>query len=119
MNELVISWKNLLKMQAQCDASLLNEVFDEVRVITTYYSNFWDVTSFFHTQTKVNLIDKIQIVSFFIMLGGRVELDSHIHDFVDWQHLWNYMYEHRYISKEDYDFLCGYWISDGKIRKRT
>lgn len=25
------------------------------------------------------------------MLRGRVELDSHVHDFVDWCHLWNYI----------------------------
>ena len=117
MSELVITEKNLLKSQQICDANLLNEILEEVNVVITSQSNFWNVTSFFHTKTEVALIDKINVVSYFIMNGGRVELDSHMHDFVDWQHLWNYMFEHQYISKNEYDYLCGYWVAKTQITK--
>ena len=58
MSELVITEKNLLKLQQICDANLLNEILEEVNVVITSQSNFWDVTSFFHTKTEVALIDK-------------------------------------------------------------
>lgn len=59
MSELVITEKNLLKLQQICDANLLNEILEEVNVVITSQSNFWDVTSFFHTKTEVALIDNL------------------------------------------------------------
>ena len=115
MSELIITEKKLLEIQEKCDSKLLNLILDEVKVITTQQSNFWDVTTFFRNESKVNLVDKIQVVSLFAMLGGRVELDSHMHDFADWCHLWNYMKEHRYISDDDYVFLCNHWMENGRI----
>lgn len=118
MNELIISWRNLLEIQRQCDPQLLNSIFEEVNVITTQQSNFWDTTSFFQNNSDVCIIDKVQVVSLFAMLGGRVELDSHMHDFVDWHRLWNYMEEHHYISSDDYDFLHNHWMENGRVVKK-
>lgn len=118
MNELVISCRNLLEMQRQCDTQLLNSIFEEVNVITTQQSNFWDTTSFFHNRSEVNIVDKVQVVSLFTMLGGRVELDSHIHDFADWYRLWNYMVAHHYITDDDYEFLHNHWMENGVVERR-
>ena len=119
MSELVISKRLLSFLRFNCEQSLLSDVLQEVEVIETKNSNFWDVTTFFKVNSKVKLIDKIQVVSYFIMNGGRVELDSHRHDFVDWVHLWNYMYEHKYIDKSDYDNLCNHWPYEGVITRMS
>lgn len=52
MSELVITKENLLKLQQICDANLLNEILEEVNVVITSQSNFWNVTSFFHTKIR-------------------------------------------------------------------
>ena len=52
------------------------------------------------------------------MLGGRVELDSHIHDFADWYRLWNYMVAHHYITDDDYEFLHNHWMENGVVERR-
>ena len=73
MNELVISCRNLLEMQRQCDTQLLNSIFEEVNVITTQQSNFWDTTSFFHNRSEVNIVDKVQIMNSCIIIGWKTE----------------------------------------------
>jgi len=105
-------------MRKLCNAKLLNDVFDVVRVIYTQESNYWNVTTFLHNENAISLIDRVQVVSLFIFVGGRVDLDSNMHNFVDWQYLWNYMHEHRYISDNDYEFLNNHWMVNGKVERK-
>jgi len=118
MSELIITQEKLLRMQELCDANLLNHVFDVVRVIHTQESNYWNVTTFLHNENAISLIDKVQVVSLFIYVGGRVDLDSNFRTFIEWHRLWNYMLEHRYISDNDYDFLNNHWMENDRVERK-
>lgn len=112
--ELISTQEHIIKMQEQCDPRLLNAVFDITEVYVTKFSNFWDASTFIINDSFLSRIDKIQVVSVFMMTGAVVEFDGHSFNYVTYPAFWDYLLEHRFITNEDYDSLCNMG-RDGQI----
>lgn len=112
--ELISTPEHIKNMQEQCDPRLLNAVFDITEIHVTRFSNFWDASSFIINDTLLRRIDKIQVVSIFMMSGAVVEFDGHSFNYVTYPAFWDYLLQHRFITKEDYDILCNMG-RDGQI----
>lgn len=113
--EFISTLKVLAILYERCASRLLNAVFDENRVITSEYSSYWDATSYVLDETKVSRIDKIQVVTLFLTLGGIVTFDGHQYSGVNWENLWDSMASHNYISPKDLNILKRDWRFSGKI----
>lgn len=112
--ELISTQEHLIRMQEQCDPKLINAVFDITEVYETKFSKFWNASSFILDNTAIRKVDKIQVVTLFMITGGIVEFDGHQYNLIQQYDFWRYLLEHHYISTEEYDTLCNMG-RDGQI----
>lgn len=115
MNEIFATQEMLVELHNGCVPQLLNQIFDESCVITTQYSNYWKVTNYLHNESNVSKLNKVQVISLFILKGGRVDLDSNMHNFVDYMCFRNYVHDHHYISDAEYNFLNNHFMENGIV----
>ncbi len=113
--EFISTLKVLNALSEKCTPRLLNPIFDENRVITSEYSLYWDATTYVLNGTMVSRINKIQVVTLFLTLGGIVKFDGHLYCGVNWDDLWDSMASHKYISQADLDNLKSNWGFSDKI----
>lgn len=115
-HELVATTNLLLLVQNKCEGILLNMIFDDVKVISSLYTNFWKFTNYFIDGTsQVQKIDKVQIATQFLLCGAIVEFDGHIYNSSQHIDFWQYLFLHKLISEEEYDFLKNQWGFSDKI----
>lgn len=103
--ELISTQEHLISIQEQCDPILLNAVFDITEVYKTKFSKFWNTSTFILDNTAISRVDKIQIVTVFMLTGGIVEFDGHQYNLIQQYDFWKYLLEHQFISTEEYDSL--------------
>lgn len=110
-SEIITTQECLCAIRRHCDPRLLNLVFDEVDVIYSHYSNFWEITSFILNQNSaICIIDKVQVATIFVMLGVVVEFDGKVFK-TTYAELWDHLLSHKYIMKQDYDWLiANFWL---------
>lgn len=111
-SELISTKKTLLALSEQCNSNLLNAAFEEVAVIWTNLSNYWNATSFILDESKLSRINKIQVVTLFLICGGVVEFDLHLYNRMESEKLWRYLVEHKFITEEEYDKLSQFERSE-------
>ena len=109
--ELISTQEHLISIQEQCDPILLNAVFDITEVYKTKFSKFWNTSTFILDNTAISRVDKIQIVTVFMLTGGIVEFDGHQYNLIQQYDFWKYLLEHQFISTEEYDSLYDMGIS--------
>lgn len=113
--EVFISRTTHLRFRQYSSEKLLNQCLTELNIVPTEYSSFWNATNFILDVSPINILDKIQIVTLFLLCGGIVEFDGHAFSPLYWgDSFWGYLLEHKVISNDDYEALSQ-WGIDGKI----
>ena len=114
--EFVTTQDILIQLQAKCDARLLNLILNEVKPIYTTYSNFWKFTSYCIDESScVRRIDKIQVATLFLSSGGIIEFDGHTFGSIQHLDFWSYLFTHKCISGDEYEYLKNSWGFNEKI----
>ena len=114
--ELFIAPKNLLRFKSQCAPKLYEQGLNDVNVQVTQFSSFWNATSYIIDDSPISRIDKVQLVTLFLLSGGIVEFDGHSFTPVQYDNnFWKYLEEHKLISFEEYESLKSHWGMGGMI----
>lgn len=82
---------------------ILAKVLDDIFIIKTNYSNYWEATCFVLDDTHTSRIPKVQIVTSFLYAGGNDNFDGHLYSAMSVYEIWTYLADRRFISADEYN----------------